>query len=498
MLLVYLIGCLAEIVEQCKPINEGYVLSKYFTQWCPACQKMSPLVSEISNKVDRHGAGLKIRSVDCDECSCANVRNYPTLELSKDGETLGRLEGAQDYDAIVEFIVGHTGIERSVFDGHVHEKEAAVQKLTKRDFLSGFDGPHVVLFYSREDEKYREVFKELAKIYDGKLSVGEIDSVESAEFVNRYDIRSYPSISGIFNGLSVPFIESEGTPSIPKLIEFCDKLIEPSFQNLTLDKFNAEASKLEPGEPIYVVFHKNLALANAYFQKMAHMYKFKARMYRSDDHGLFEKASIFPKELGAGADASTSPSHSEVVILSVYKNGIFYRYSDTFGDEAKITDWVFHTHYKHLTKVDNHNFYSIFHGLKPVMLLLTRGEQFVSKMNDFSTDRHLGVPYTDMVFATMEIDDYPLFIPTLVPKLSTPGLVVFEPWANLFRHKKVKLTEDNFVSAAMDAYNLYQSNSLPLYPPKSNGLLKYCALGALILGVGLYYSSKTGLAKKSK
>ncbi|CAD25114.2 PROTEIN DISULFIDE ISOMERASE [Encephalitozoon cuniculi GB-M1] len=498
ILFVYLLSCLGEIVEQCKPINEGYVLSKYFTQWCPACQKMGPLIEEISNKIDRHGANLRIRSVDCDECTCTNVKSYPTLELSKDGEVLGRLEGAQDYDAMVEFIVSHTRVEKGVFDGHVMQKDAAVKSLTKSDFLSGFDGPHVVLFYSREDDKYREMFKELAKIYDGKLSLGEIDSAESSELVNRYDIRSYPSISGIFNGLVVPFIEKEKTPSMASLIEFCDKLIEPSFRNLTLSKFDEVASKLEPGEPIYVVFHKNLALASAYFQRMAHMYKFRASIYRSDDQALFERASIFPKELGAGSDPSTSPSHEDAVILSVYKNGIFYRYSDTFGDEAKITDWIFHTHYKYLTKIDNHNFYSIFHGLKPAMILLTRGEEFVDRMNEFSADRHLGTPYTDMIFATMEIDEYPLFIPTLLPKLSTPALIVFEPWVNLFRHKKVKLTEANFTSAAMDAYNLYQSNSLPLYPPKPRTLLRYCMLGGLVLGIGLYCSSRTSFAKKNK
>lgn len=498
MLLLYLLGCLAEIMEQCKPIDEGYVLSKYFTQWCPSCQSIAPVIEEISNKIDRHGANLKIRSADCDKCSCPNIKSYPTLELSKDGEVLERLEGGQDYDAIVEFIMRHTGIEKSVFDGHSAQKEAGVRKLTKSDFLSGFDGPYVVLFYSREDDKYREIFKELAKIYDGKLNIGEIDSAESAEFVNRYDIRSYPSISGIFNGLVVPFIEKEREPNVVSLIEFCDKLIEPSFGNLTLEKFNDLASNLEPGEPIYVVFHKNVALANAYFQRMAHMYKFRARIYRSDDQALFEKASIFPKALGTGSDASTSPNHEDAVVLSVYKNGIFYRYTDTFGDEAKITDWIFHTHYKYLTKVDNHNFYSIFHGLKPVMILLTRGEEFVGKMNEFSTDRHLGVPYTDMVFATMEIDEYPMFIPTLLPKLSTPALIVFEPWANLFRHKRVKLTEDNFISAAMDTYTLYQRNSLPLYPPKSRSLLKYCVFGALALGIGLYCSSKTSFAKKNK
>ncbi|ADM11078.1 protein disulfide isomerase [Encephalitozoon intestinalis ATCC 50506] len=498
MLLVYLLGCLAEIVEQCKPINEGYVLSKYFAQWCPACQNMGPLIEEISNKIDRHEANLKIRSVDCDECSCPNVKSYPTLEMSKDGETLGKLEGPQDYDEIIEFIVNHTGIERSVFEGHAAQKEAEVRRLNKNDFLSGFDGPHIVLFYSREDDKYREIFKEIAKIYNGKLNVGEIDSAESAEFVNRYDIRSYPSISGIYNGLVVPFIEKGKEPSMPNLIEFCDKLIEQSFANLTLAKFGELASKLEPGEPIYVVFHKNLALANAYFQRMAHMYKFRASIYRSDDQALFEKASIFPKELGSGSDTTSSPNHEDVVILSVYKNGVFYRYSDTFGDETKITDWIFHTHYRYLTRIDNHNFYSIFHGLKPVMILLTRGEELVNKMNEFSADRHLGVPYTDMIFATMEIDEYPLFVPTLLPRLSTPALIVFEPWRNLFRHKKAKLTEDNFISTAMDTYTLYQNNRLPLYPPKSHNVLKYCLLGGLVLGVGLYYSSKAGFAKKNK
>lgn len=494
MIAVYLLGVLAAVVEQCKPIGEGYVLSKYFTQWCPACQKLGPLVDEISNRIDRHEAGLVIRVVDCDECVCTDVKSYPTLELSKDGKVLGMLEGAQDYDGLVSFITTHTGIDKAVFDGHVAQKEATVRQLTKKDFLSGFDGPHVVLFYSRESEKYRELFRELAKIYDGRLNVGEINAAESADLVNRYDIRTFPAVSGIFNGLVVPFL---GSGNLPGLIDFCDRLIEPSFQSLTAAGFGETVSRLEHGEPVYVVFHRNLALASAYFQKMAHLYKFRARMYRSDDPHLFEKASIFPKELGSGDDG-TSTNHADVLILSVYKNGVFYRYSDTFGDETKITDWIFHTHYKYLTKIDNHNFYSIFHGLKPVMILLTRGEQFVDRMNEFSADRHLGVPYTDIVFATMEMDDYPLFVPTLLPKLETPALIVFEPWTNMFYHKGERLSSTGFVSSAMDAYSLYQEKRLPQYPQRSRRILPVALLGVLALGAGCYFAARMRVAKKIK
>lgn len=495
MIFIYLLVAVAEVVQQCKPITEGYVLSKYFTQWCPMCQKLGPVIDAISNRIDKHSVELKIRSVDCDDCGCASVKNYPTLEMSKDGKVLGVLEGAHDYGRVVEFIVEHTGVDKSVFDGYTPPQAATVKQLTKKDFLSGFDGPYVVLFYSSADDKYREMFKELAKIYDGRLNVGEISSADSAELVNRYGVKSYPSVSGIFNGLVVPFL---GKDTLPSLVSFCDELIEPSFQNLTVSGFNDVVSRLEPGEPVYVVFHRDLTLATAYFQKMAHMYKFKAKIYRSDDPHLFEKASIFPKVLGSGEDGSTSSNHSDVLILSVYKNGVFYKYSDVFGDEAKMSDWIFHTHYKYLTKVDNHNFYSIFHGLKPVMILLTRGEQFVGRMNEFSADRHLGVPYTDMVFATMEIDDYPLFIPTLLPKLETPALIVFEPWVNLFYHRKTKLAEDNIVSTAMDTYNLYQTNKLPLYPPRSSNVLGYVLLGILVVAIGVYYSSKATMAKKNK
>lgn len=496
MIFLYFFVSLAEIVEQCNPISEGYVLSKYFTQWCPSCQKIVPLLDEISNKIDKHDVDLKIRNVDCDACACTSIKTYPTLEMSKDGKKLGVLEGFQEYERIVDFIVEHTGIDRTVFDGHVARKEATVRQLTRKDFLSGFDGPYVVLFYSRKDDKYRDMFKELAKIYDGRLNVGEISSDDSAELVNRYDIKAYPSVSGIFNGLVVPFL---GKDTLPSLIEFCDQLIEPAFQSLTVNGFNDMVSRLEPGEPVYIVLHRNVALASVYFQKLAHMYKFRAKIYKSDDPHLFEKASIFPKELEHGGDGSTTSSnHSDVVVLSVYKNGVFYRYTDTLGDESKVTDWIFHTHYKYLTKIDNHNFYSIFHGLKPVMILLTQSEQFVDRMNEFSADRHLGVPYTDMVFATMETDDYPLFIPTLLPRLKTPALIVFEPWTNLFYHKKIKLTDTDFTSAAMTIYSLYQERKLPLYPPKSSNILGYLLLGALVLGVGFYYTSKVAVGKKHK
>jgi thioredoxin domain-containing protein 5 len=495
MLFLFLLGALAEVLEQCEVIDEGYVLSKYYTPWCPACQKLGPFLEEISNKADRHSTGLKIRAVNCDDCHCESIKSYPTLKLSKDGATLGILEGAHSYKEVVEFIAEHTHIEKSIFDGHEEKKVATVSTLTAKDFLGGFDGPHVVLFYAREDDKYREMLKELAKIYDGKISFGEINSRESVDLLSRFHVRAYPSVSGIFNGLVSSYT---GKDTLPGLIEFCDTLIRPSFQSLSLASFNNEVSKLEHGEPIYVVFYRDVALATGYYQHPAHLYKFKARIFKTNDEHLFERASIFPKAVGSG-EGNTTQDPAEAAILAVYKNGSFFRYEGKIGDETATADWIFHTHYRYLTRVDNSNFYSVFHGLKPVMLLLTFSDKFVQKMNDFSADRHLGAPYADMLYAAMDMNEYPLFVPTLLQGIKTPGLVVFEPWKNLFYYTEEELTDPGFEEAAMRVYTLYQNGRLPLYPPRRHRLWRYAVAGGCIAGLfGLYLYAKSAGAKKIK
>src|SRR5699024_9846395 len=134
----------------------------------------------------------------------------------------------------------------------------------------------------------------------------------------------------------------------------------------------------------------------------------------------------------------------EKVILKAYKNGIFHTCPHKLDDLKLIGEWIFFTHYPHLTRITNENFYPIFHGLKPVVLLLSKGEYLNIQLEKFSTLYHGNMPYTDYLFAALDINQFPLFIPSLLPKMKDPALVFFLPDRHYFYHKEMSLTEENF------------------------------------------------------
>ncbi|EOB15080.1 Thioredoxin [Nosema bombycis CQ1] len=481
------------LVETCgSPNKDGLVLTDYYQKWCPACQKLDPVLDEIGNHLERFGVDIHIEKVDCNECKIhdESIKAYPTVVLRKDGVEVNRFSGYKSYDEVKEFLISHTDIESEAFEGHVETEVGKVHELTEDEMYKGLDGAWVVLFYYKGHSLFDDLLNQMAKLYEGKIKIGRISFKESREFIPKLNIKSYPAMFGFYNGLSVPFLS---TLTLNEISKFCDRLTEPVLTTIDYESFHNKTSLLENGEPLYVVLHRNETLANEYFFEYAHLYKYKVQMYKSSDPKLFERASIYPQSISDEADHNT---HKHAVKLAVYKNGLFYQYTGDINDRDDVAAWIFHTHFSYVTRIDNPTFNTVFNGFKPSLILLTRDEELVNEYNKFSADRHLGTPYLDILFAYLDTAQYDLFVPNLLPNINLPALVIYDPQKKHFRYKPVKLTRENFKHVALNTLRSFEKDKLPLYPP-SPSYLKYWILGGgFLIACVLLITSQTKSKKR--
>ncbi|KAF7682738.1 Thioredoxin domain-containing protein 5 like protein [Astathelohania contejeani] len=470
------------------PSDSPLSLLKFYKSWCPHSKALAPVFEEVSTRLERNNAPIVIKEIDCDTCDCKSegVDVVPTVMITKQGVEKARVVGYKDFDQLVDLITKNTEILRRLFRSRIKNIPGKVVTLREPDFYSGFDGPWLVLFYWNSNDPLRARMAEMATIYKGTMHFGEISSSDAQNILHRYNIETFPTVVGIFNGINAGYY---GDNSLESLRSFADRLIAPSFDELDLDGFNALTKKIKKGEPIFIVFYSNLSLANSYFRQVAHEYKFKATIYKSSDPALFEKASIFPQDPEKGKHIRDE----DMVVLSVYRNGQFHQSEAKMNSRVEIAEWIFRSHFPYLSKIDDQNFFGVFHGLKPVVLLLDHGEEHASTLEKVSEAKHLGQPFSEQVFALLNVDEYPMFIPSLLPNIPVPSVVIFDPRRQLFFYRKFEIRNDTLFEETMKLIRDYEAGKLRYYPYKSHWLRN-----ALIMALGVILVAGILKAKSRK
>lgn len=483
MFLLHVLRLYAKVYEQCElPKHDGYILTKFYKPRCPYSLKVKDIVDEIDRKLERSESNVVLRYVDCTVCDCDEdeIITVPTLAIHKDNVEVARHRGSGTMEEYVDFVVENTDVDVSVFKRSYRNDPGKVTKLSKTDFEKGLDGPWVVLFYEREDKNLNDIFDAIAKNYGKRVNVGKIHSKNAEGLESKYNIQYYPLILGIYNGIVVPYAKEL---ALGPISSFVNELIEPSFQQITLAKFEDIRKHTAAGEPIFIVFYSDLSLANSYFSRLAHEYKFRTRIYKTNDRDLFEKASIWPKT--DTEDGGHDVADEDKVILTVYKHGIFHRCPYKLADTNEVSAWIFFSHFPHITRITNDNFYAVFHGFKPTVLLIARNEEYVDDLERISAKYHSGMPFTNFIFSTIDVDLFPLFLPSLLPKLKHPAIVIFDPVKQLFYHKRFRIDSKTLEEKVIGLLRDYGNGRVELYPPRSRSVLKYIVVLAGVIGVAM-------------
>ena len=89
-------------IEESKEV----VLVDFYATWCPPCQKLTPILEEISNS-----RKYKISSVNVDEnisiASKYNIDVVPTMLVFKNGIVIDRKVGLLDKQKIIDMLDKH-------------------------------------------------------------------------------------------------------------------------------------------------------------------------------------------------------------------------------------------------------------------------------------------------------------------------------------------------------------------------------------------------------
>lgn len=462
-------------VEQCTLLTDGIVLSKYYLKDCAACLRFNPIYEEIKSRAEKQQLNIKFRDVECGNCDCDGVSKFPTFKVTEDKNIKGTTTGYKDYHSFSKWLSEILLLEKNVFVDHIDHDEGVVKTLTSVDFLSGFDGQWLILFYESSRDTRRGLFKELAKAYKNKLTIAEVEAREAETVAARFNITSYPAIYGINNGTPVPFTAK---PDFSNLNIFAEKLYTPAFQEIKYSELKEISKSLKNGEPIYVVLYKNFEIASHYFNDLAQQFKFKTAIYRSKDPAMFSAAGYHPKD---STEIEKEGDQIQTVHLTVYKNGTFFSSIAKLDDSAEVIQWIFHTHFPHVTNINNDNFYTVFHGVKPVILLLTNGDQLVDSFNKLSATWHLGVASSNLIFATIDTIEYPMFKEEVLKYVKEPGIAFYDPIVSKWFHQSAKLNEDNFNKTVMKMIDSYFNGKLSVYTGKKSRGNLYVILGLVLI-----------------
>ncbi|KAM0680128.1 hypothetical protein GINT2_001824 [Glugoides intestinalis] len=465
--------------ENCSLLSNGIVLSKYYLKNCAACTRLTPIYEEIKSKAEKAQINIKFREIECGSCECNGISSFPTMEITRDKESMASMVGYKDYHSISDWLNTALALEGDVFGNHIEHVEGLVKALTTEDFIAGFDGQWMLLFYEDAKDVNRTIFKELAKAYKDKISIAEIDSKEAESIAARYNVTEYPTILAINHGTPVPFT---GKNNFANLSAFAERLFLPAFQHITYKELKEVSREHRNGEPMFIVLYKNFELASFYFNELAQQFKFKALIYRSDDPAVFAAAGSYPKDI---KEFENGPEHNQMVYLSVYKNSSFFIAQSKLDRMHELVEWIFHAHFPHVTNIDNDNFYTVFHGIKPVVLLLTSNQQYLESFNRLSATWHLGTVASNIIFATIDPIEYPMFKSQVLPKAKDPAVAFYDPVLSQWYYQPVKITEETFNKTVMKMIDLYFNKKLPVYPAKSSGYNMY-AIGALVIALGVF------------
>jgi len=464
--MLFLIAPVFAFADECPVLTDGLVLNKYFLNGCGACEKITPVIEELKSQLERANIDIKYREVECTECECEGIKSFPTIEITKDKVTTSKSVGYKNLETMTKWMAESLGIDDdTLLETHIKHKEGAVKELKAIDFLSGFDGQWLILFYKDKKEKLREYMKQIAE--KDILNVGEVVEKEASGVTSRYHISEYPQIVGLNHGTAVPYVGEERYEDIQR---FAKRLAQPSFESLTYKQLKDMTKSYRNGEPIYIVLYKDYDLASYYFNDIAQKFKFKALIYKSSDRVMHEAAGFQPHD----------DIPNQKVRLVVYKNGSFYPSPFPPDNTNATIEWIFHSHFAHVTNITNENFHAVFHGIKPVMILISEGGKFVSSLNLFSADNHLGSPFSSMIFAVLDASEYPVFKNQLLPNIPVPSLMVYDPVKVQWYYEKTELTEKKFRSYAQGLIDKYFQKKLSVYPAKKSRWMYYLAAGWVV------------------
>ncbi|WP_405142539.1 thioredoxin [Sphaerisporangium sp. NBC_01403] len=84
------------------------VLVDFWTEWCPPCRMVAPILEEIATEYGERLTVAKLNADDFPEIAARyGVMGFPTLNLYRDGEVVRQVIGAKPKRLLLAELDGH-------------------------------------------------------------------------------------------------------------------------------------------------------------------------------------------------------------------------------------------------------------------------------------------------------------------------------------------------------------------------------------------------------
>ncbi|KAI5172092.1 hypothetical protein NEFER03_1337 [Nematocida sp. LUAm3] len=449
--------------------TEGFAIIKYYREDCIHCKNISPKIQQIIDSIEKHGTPITGMMVNVDKCKeeSKHIEALPTISIQKDGKEITKFSGDLSYKEIVQKVSFAMELPFEIFHEIAVPEKKSLIRLTKNDFLSGFSGPWVIYFEDSYSDVLENMLLQTYRAFDGDIKIAKYVGADKEIIAGRYYIYDFPGILIMNDGILMRY---NGELSLGAFHEFCSRLVEPSFREISPEELEKISS------PAFVVFYSDIVLANRTFRRIAHDLKMNAITYKMK---------------------MDSPGEDPLLRLAVFKNGSKFYFEGDINDEGGIREWLFHAHFPNISKLSMDNFYSIFHGLKPAIAIVTDSgnNKEISIFEEVAMQHNKGSSSSPYIFVFIDKKEYPKFTETNFGALHNRPLVVFfDPEKQLFFGKRVRKNE-SFSEYLQEQIKGYTKGELPQYiKQKPNSylwlLLVICGISGVSIAAKLLHSTR--------
>jgi len=226
----------------------------YFAPWCGECKSVAGIWEELAFKFNKPESDVVVAKVDCqaehDLCAYQDISDYPTIKFYKTGtggDVLGiRYRGVEDLQSVEQFMNRNLGKEAEFIYGArvpmIPEPDGGLHWLQDENFdeAIGSVTKAFVKFCTPWSSKCMDlepVWKEVAKHFrfEDDFLIGQVDCSMSKSTCNENEVRGYPSLLWIQEGIVV-----EKYPTTDRTVE--------SLKKYVLDKLGKEETRQMPAD----------------------------------------------------------------------------------------------------------------------------------------------------------------------------------------------------------------------------------------------------------
>jgi len=448
----------ARIYDSCKIVpTNGLSITKYYRKNCIHCQRIAPKIEQIIHSIEKSGEQITGIMVDTEACpqDAAEIGAIPTIVVSRDGKELQRTSGDKTYEELVKTITSATGLSPAIFSEEKTSIAKNILTVTKEDFFSKFSGPWVVYFEGERNSAIDQILLQAYRTFNQEIHIAKYIGPDKEIVAGRYYIYDFPGILVMYDGILMRY---NGEMTLSSFTDFCTRLASPSFSEITPEEVANIA------HPTFVVFYSDAIVANRTFRRIAHDLKMNAQTY---------KMKVEAKE------------GESVLRLAVFKNGSKFYYEGDVHDEGAVREWLFHAHFPNISKLTMDNFYSIFHGLKPVVSIVADGgnTREIEEFEEVALERNKGSSSSPYVFSYIDKKEYPKFTETNFGLLhGKPLVVLFDPEKQIFYGRRNAKNEsiDKYVQEQLREF---EAKALPKYAKEKPKSYKLVLGGGIIIFV---------------